>query len=77
VISFHNPLPFLSVQKDGWTALMFAADHGHELAVKALIEGGADVAQMDVVRKSGQSDGRRVDSFRSGGGASCILILHS
>lgn len=27
---------------DGWTSLMLAAQHGHEKAVRALLDGGAD-----------------------------------
>jgi ankyrin repeat protein len=33
------------------TALMWAAEKGHTLAVKALLEGGADARQVDKVRK--------------------------
>jgi ankyrin repeat protein len=32
------------------TALMFAAVSGHALAVKALLEGGADIGQVEEVR---------------------------
>jgi hypothetical protein len=35
---------------------MVSASEGHALAVKALLEGGADAGQLNKVRKCGQSD---------------------
>ena len=48
-----SPVPS-TCGKDGMTALMYAATNGHALAVKALLEGGADIGQVDEVRKSGR-----------------------
>jgi hypothetical protein len=45
------------VGKYGATALVCASRYGHALAVKALLEGGADVGQVDKVRKR-VDDGR-------------------
>ena len=36
--------------QDGWTALMWAAPNGHDAAITALLEAGADANAKDNVR---------------------------
>jgi hypothetical protein len=49
---------------------MLAAENGHALAVKALLEGGADIGQVDKVRK-------RVDDGRVMGRCCCCCCFES
>jgi len=50
VLVFHlcELLLFFSLQ-DGWMALMFSCEHGHESVVETLLNGGATVDMQEKV----------------------------
>jgi hypothetical protein len=51
LVFLTNTSSSLCVKWHGATALMLAARFGYTLALKALLEGGADARQVDKVRK--------------------------